>query len=62
VLSGKSGTFVLEDIGTFDGGEARSQLRIVEGSATGQLERIQGTGFYRADKKSFHWELEYDFH
>lgn len=62
MLSGKSGTFVLEDIGTFEAGEAKSRLRVVEGSGTGQLERIHGNGFYVGNKDSFHWELDYDIH
>ena len=61
-ISGKSGTCVLEDSGTFEAGEANSQLRIAEGSGTGQLERIHGTGSYVANKDSFGWELDYDFH
>ena len=61
-LSGKSGSCVLEDTGTFEAGQANSQLRILEGSGTGQLDRIYGTGLYVAGKDSMHWELDYSFH
>jgi hypothetical protein len=61
VLSGKSGSLVLEDNGTFEGGAARSTLRIAEGSGTGQLHRIYGTGIYLANREGFHIELEYNF-
>jgi hypothetical protein len=59
-LSGKSGGFVLEDNGTFEGGFARSTLRIAKGSGTGQLDRIHGNGMYLADREGCHIELEYD--
>lgn len=61
VLLGKSGGFVFEDNGTFKAGEANSRLRIAEGSGTGSLKGIQGTGMYRANKDGFHLELDYDF-
>jgi hypothetical protein len=60
-LSGKSGSFVLEDNGTFEGGAAKSTLRIAKGSGTGQLEGIQGNGIYLADQEGYHIELEYNF-
>ena len=58
-LSGKSGTFVLEDRGTFQGGSANSLLRILEGSGTGSLEGINGNGHYLADQHGFRLELDY---
>jgi hypothetical protein len=61
-LSGKSGTCVFEDTGDFEAGEAKSRLHIVNGSGTGQLEGITGTGIYVANKDSYRWELDYDFH
>jgi hypothetical protein len=60
-LLGKSGGFVLEDNGTFEGGAAKSTLRIAKGSGTGQLDGIQGNGSYLADRNGFHIELEYNF-
>ena len=59
-LSGKQGSFVLEDNGTFEGGTAKSTLRIAKGSGTGQLDGIHGNGMYIANKEGFQIELEYD--
>ncbi len=59
-LSGRSGSFVLEDNGTFEGGEAKAVLRIAKGSGTGQLEGIRGVGMYLANRDGYHFELEYD--
>ena len=42
-LLGKSGSFVLEDNGAFEGGAAKSALRIAKGSGTGELKGIHGT-------------------
>ena len=61
MLAGKSGSFVLEDNGTFEGGSANSSLRIAEGSGTGSLRGIQGTGTYLANKEGFRLELDYHF-
>jgi hypothetical protein len=60
-VAGKSGSFALDDSGLFEGGSAYSTLRILEGSGTGDLKGIKGTGKYRADQKGSHFELEYDF-
>ena len=60
-LSGKPGSFVLEDNGTFEGGAAKSTLRIAKGSGTGQLDGIYGDGTYLANQEGFHIELEYNF-
>ena len=60
-VSGKSGSFVLEDNGTFESGAARATLRIAKGSGTGQLDGIYGTGIYLANREGCHIELEYNF-
>ena len=62
ILLGKSGSFVFEDNGTFEAGSANSSLRIAEGSGTGALKGIYGTGIYHANKDGFHLELDYHFH
>jgi hypothetical protein len=61
VLKGKKGSFVFEDKGSFEAGAANSRLQIAEGSGTGSLRGIQGTGMYLANKDGFHLELDYDF-
>jgi hypothetical protein len=60
-LLGKSGSFVLEDKGRFEGGAAKSTLRIADGSGTGQLKGIHGSGMYLANQEGCRLELEYDF-
>jgi len=58
-VAGKSGSFALDDSGFFEGGAAFSTLRILDGSGTGELKGITGTGKYRADPKGNQFELEY---
>lgn len=57
-LKGKSGSFVLEDAGTFSGGVARSELAIISGSGTDELRAISGVGEYSADQSACAWEME----
>ena len=58
-LSGKSGSFVLEDNGTFKGGVVNSEIKIIKDSGTGDLKNIQGSGIYIADQDGFRIELDY---
>lgn len=55
----KTGTFVMQDDGKFEGGVARSSVRIAEGSGTESLRTIVGSGTYWADQKGCHFELNY---
>jgi hypothetical protein len=59
-LGGTPGSLVLEDNGSFEGGSAVSSLRIAEGSGTGALKDIRGTGRYVANKEGFQLELDYN--
>ena len=59
-LAGRSGDFVMTDNGTFEGGVANSSLHIAEGSGTGELRGINGTGMYRADRQGSRLELDYN--
>jgi hypothetical protein len=43
-LDGRAGSFVLEGHGTYDGTTARVEYRVVEGSGTGELAGLRGTG------------------
>jgi hypothetical protein len=43
-LGGRQGSFVLQGQGTYDGTTARGQSRVVEGSGTGELAGLSGTG------------------
>jgi hypothetical protein len=58
VLQGRSGSFVVNDMGSFVGGVATSELSIISGSGTGQLAGISGVGEYAADQKGCTWEME----
>jgi len=60
-ISGKPGSFVFEDNGTFEAGAAKSALRIAGGSGTDQLRGIHGAGMYLADSGGLQIELEYEF-
>jgi len=50
----------MEDYGSFENGTARSDLQIAEGSGTGTLVGIKGTGTYRANQDGLNIELEYN--
>ncbi len=43
-LDGRSGSFALQGHGTYDGKTARGESQVVEGSGTGQLAGLSGTG------------------
>ena len=43
-LGGREGSFVLRADGSFENGEARTSWEVVEGSATGELQGLRGTG------------------
>ena len=58
-VSGKEGSFAIEDHGTFENGIASSTLQIIAGSGMGELKNIQGTGRYSADHDGAHIELDY---
>jgi hypothetical protein len=59
-LAGKSGGFILCELGTWADGVARSSWQIVDKSGTGELAGISGTGSYAATHdKTVHYELSY---
>ncbi len=43
-IGGREGTFVLQAVGCFAEGEARSRWQIVDGSGTGGLATLRGSG------------------
>jgi Protein of unknown function (DUF3224) len=43
-LDGRAGSFVLQGHSTYDGKTARGQSHVVEGSGTGELAGLSGTG------------------
>jgi hypothetical protein len=43
-IGGKTGTFVLQRSGTFEGGRAKESYAVIPGSATGDLKGLRGDG------------------
>jgi hypothetical protein len=43
-VAGRSGSFVLQRIGVFEGGEAKESYAVVPGSGTGELHGLLGDG------------------
>lgn len=43
-IGGKAGTFVLQRIGVFEGGQAKETYSVIPGSATGDLRGLVGDG------------------
>lgn len=59
-LGGKSGSFIIHEAGTWKDGVASSRWEIVEGSGTGGLKGITGSGSYAAEHdKTVHYQLDY---
>jgi Protein of unknown function (DUF3224) len=62
-LDGRSGSFVLQGEGTFDGTTARGESRVVAGSQTGDLTGLSGTAVSvstHADYPNMPLTLEYE--
>jgi hypothetical protein len=61
-LAGRSGSFVLQQVGTFEGGVATTTLTIVPRSGMGELQGLRGTGSFTAGHAPPHtMVLDYDF-
>jgi hypothetical protein len=57
-----SGSFVLRHIGRFESGVARAKLRVLPGSATGDLVGLRGEGeFAVAEPQEYLFSFEYKF-
>ncbi len=59
-LDGRAGSFVVEESGRFEGGVAGSTLTIMDGSGTGALAGIRGSGRFHATKEAAMCDLEYE--
>ncbi len=58
----RSGSFVLQHSGTFEGGTAKATWFVVPGSGTGDLRGLRGEGgFASAHADDYAITLEYDF-
>jgi len=61
-LDGKSGSFVFEHRGTFEGGTVKSVWRVVPGSATAKLVGLQGeVAFAAGHQDEYSITFNYDF-
>ena len=61
-IGSRSGSFVMQTRGSFDGTEAKGDLDVVAGSGTEELSGITGTGAFTAPLGSTaSVELDYDF-
>ena len=43
-IGDRTGTFVMQRVGTFEGGVAKESYTVIAGSATGELQGLQGDG------------------
>jgi hypothetical protein len=59
-LAGRTGSFVLEERGEHSGGVARTEVRVVPDSGTGDLAGLRGEGSYAADAMEYTLTLDYD--
>ena len=61
-LAGRSGEFVLETSGTFDGKTAEAEWTVIPGTGTGELEGLRGSGGFSAQHgPEAAITLDYDF-
>jgi hypothetical protein len=62
-LAGRGGSFVLQRVGAFEGGQAKEEYSVVPGSGTGGLERLTGKGTSSVGHGMSHpFSLEYELH
>lgn len=60
VVDGRSGRFIIHEVGDWTNGVAASKWQIVEGSGTDALRGLTGQGSYSArHDKTVHYELSY---
>ncbi len=60
-LGGRTGSFVLQHTGSYDGGQAVADYEVVPGSAAGELAGLSGTGAFSAGSAAEHdMTLEYE--
>ena len=60
-IGGKTGTFVLQRIGGFEGGQAKESYSVIPGSATGELRGLRGDGSSAVGHGTEHpFTLDYD--
>ena len=60
-LGDRSGSFVLQHTGTFEGGTAKATCAVVLGSGTGDLNGLRGEASFAAQGRKAPITLDYDF-
>jgi hypothetical protein len=61
-VGGKTGTFVLQRTGQFEGGQARESYSVIPGSATGELRGLRGDGSSALPHATeYQFALDYEF-
>ena len=60
-LGDRSGSFVLQHTGTFEGGTAKATCVVVLGSGTGDLDGLRGEASFAAQGRQAPITLDYDF-
>jgi hypothetical protein len=61
-LNGRSGSFVLQTVGAYENGVAKSTSVVVPGSATGELQGLCGEASFAAGhQEQYSFSLDYDF-
>ena len=60
-LNGKTGSFIMDDRGTFVAGVLNGTLSILPDSGTGELEGIIGNAHYHSNDSGVAFEIEYEF-
>jgi hypothetical protein len=56
----RSGSFVMQDVGTFENGLAKGRWTILPGLSTGELQGIRGHGHFAANEDSVSYLLDVD--
>jgi hypothetical protein len=59
-LNGKTGTFAMDDRGTFENGVLKGMLQILPDSGTGELVGITGNSKYHSNASEVAFEIEYE--
>jgi len=60
-IGGRSGSFVLQRTGVFEGGQAKESYSVVPGSATGELQGLRGEGHSAVGHRLEHpFALDYE--
>jgi hypothetical protein len=58
LIDSREGSFVVQDVGTFENGVARGRWTIIGGLGSGDLREIRGEGLFAADQQSASYRLD----